>query len=60
MGNQAFVLRVQALAPDRAASNQEIWKAQRASPKTLHDWLHELPSRHEAIVAAHRQSHMSL
>ncbi|MDR7151524.1 DNA-directed RNA polymerase specialized sigma24 family protein [Hydrogenophaga palleronii] len=33
---------------------------QRASPKTLQDWLAELPSRDEAIVAAHRYSHMSL
>jgi DNA-directed RNA polymerase specialized sigma24 family protein len=33
---------------------------QRASPKTQQDWLAELPSRDEAIVAAHRYSHMRL
>ena len=60
LGDEAFVLRMQALASDRAVGDKEIPKAQRASPKTLQDWLNELPTRDEAIVAAHRHSHLSL
>lgn len=60
LGDEAFVQRMQALATDRAVSDKEIPKAQRASPKTLQDWLAEMPSRDEAIVAAHRESHISL
>lgn len=60
LGDEAFVVRMQALASDRAVSDQEIPRAQRASPKTLQDWLNELPSRDAAILAAHRQSHLSL
>ncbi len=60
LGDEAFVVRMQALATDRAVSDQEIPRAQRASPKTLQDWLNELPSRDAAILAAHRQSHLSL
>ena len=60
LGDEAFVLRMQALASDRAVSDKEIPKAQRASPKTLQDWLNEMPSREEAIVAAYRHSQLSL
>ncbi|MBA4260929.1 MAG: transposase [Comamonadaceae bacterium] len=60
LGDEAFVLRMQALASDRAVSDREIPKAQRASPKTLQDWLNTMPSRDEAIVAAHRHSQWSL
>lgn len=60
LGDEAFVQRMQALATDRAVGDKEIPKAQRASPKTLQDWLAEMPSRDEAMVAAHRQSHISL
>jgi len=59
LGDEAFVLRMQALASDRAVSDKEIPKAQRASPKTLQDWLDTMPSRDEAIVAAHRHSQLS-
>lgn len=51
---------MQALASDRAVSDKEIPKAQRACPKTLQDWLDTMPSRDEAIVAAHRHSQLSL
>jgi putative transposase len=60
LGDEAFVLRMQALASDRAVSNKEIPKVQRASPKTLQDWLALMPSRDEAIVAAHRHSQLSM
>lgn len=60
LGDEAFVQRMLALASDRTVSNKEIPKAQRASPKTLQDWLVELPSRDEAIVAAHSHSQLSL
>jgi putative transposase len=60
LGNEAFVLRMQALASNRAVSDKEIPKAQRASPKTLQDWLGLMPSRDEAIVAAHRHSQLSM
>lgn len=60
LGDEAFVLRMQALASDRAVSDKEIPKAQRASPKTLQDWLDTMPNRDEAIVAAHRHSQLSL
>lgn len=60
LGDEAFVFRMQALATDRAVSDKEIPKAQRASPRTLQDWLATMTSRDEAIVAAHRHSHMSL
>ena len=60
LGDEAFVLRMQALASDRAVSDKEIPKAQRASPKTLQDWLLAMPNRDEAIVAAHRHSQLSL
>jgi putative transposase len=60
LGDEAFVLRMQALAADRAVSDKEIPKAQRASPKTLQDWLDTMPSRDEAIVAAHRYSRLSM
>lgn len=35
LGDEGFILRMQALASDRAVSDKEIPKAQRASPKTL-------------------------
>jgi hypothetical protein len=60
LGEEAFVLRMQALASDRAVINKEIPKAQRASPKTLQDWLALMPNRDEAIVAAHRHSQLSM
>lgn len=60
LGDEAFVLRMQALASDRAVSSKEIPKAQRASPKALQDWLALMPSRDEAIVAAHRHSQLSM
>jgi DNA-directed RNA polymerase specialized sigma24 family protein len=60
LGDEAFVQRMQALASDRAVSDKAIPRVQRASPKTLQDWLAEMPSRDEAIVAAHRRSHISL
>ena len=60
LGDEAFVVRMQALATDRAVSDKEVPKAHRASPKTLQNWLAEMPSRDEAIVAAHRQSHITL
>lgn len=60
LGDEAFVLRMQALASDHAVSNKEIPKAQRASPKALQDWLALMPSRDEAIVAAHRHSQLSM
>ncbi len=60
LGDEAFVLRMQALASDRAVNNKEIPKAQRASPKTLQDWLAEFPNRDEALVAAHRYSQLSM
>ena len=60
LGDEAFVLRMQALASDRAVSDKAVPRAQRAHPKTLQDWLAELPDRDAAIVAAHRQSHWSL
>jgi AraC-like DNA-binding protein len=60
LGDEAFVLRMQALASDRAVSNKEIPKAQRASPKTLQDWLGLMPNRDEAIVAAHQHSRLSM
>jgi len=60
LGDEAFVQRMQALAADRAVSDKEIPKAQRASPNTLQDWLDTMPSRDEAIVAAHRHSQLSL
>jgi RNA polymerase sigma factor (sigma-70 family) len=41
-------------------TDKAIPRVQRASPKTLQDWLNEMPTRDEAIVAAHRQSHLSL
>jgi putative transposase len=41
-------------------SDKEIPNAQRASPRTLQDWLNTMPSRDEAIVAAHRHSLLSL
>jgi hypothetical protein len=54
--DEAFVLRMQALASDRAVSDKEIPKAQRASPKSRQDWLALMPSRDDAIAAAHRHS----
>ena len=60
LGDEAFVLRMQALASDRAVIDKEIPKAQRASPKTLHDWMAELPNRDEALLAAHRYSQLSM
>lgn len=60
LGDEAFVQRMQALATDRAVSDKAIPRTQRASPKTLQDWLDTIPSRDEAILAAHRQSHISL
>lgn len=56
LGDEAFVLRMQALALDRAVSDKEIPKALRASPKSLQDWLALMPSRDDAMVAAHRHS----
>lgn len=63
LGDEAFVVRMQALAADHLVSDKEIPKAQRASPKTLQDWLLEMPGhggRDPAIVAAHRQSQLSM
>ena len=60
LGDEAIVLRMQALASDRAVGSKEIPKAQRASPKTLQDWLAELSKREEAIWAAHRHSQLSM
>jgi DNA-directed RNA polymerase specialized sigma subunit len=60
LGDAAFVLRMQALATDRAVSDKAIPRTQRAHPKTLQDWQAELPDRDAAILAAHRQSHWSL
>jgi hypothetical protein len=60
LGDEAFVLRMQALASDRAVSDKEIPKAHRASTKTLQDWLNTMPSQDDAIVAAHRHSQLSL
>lgn len=60
LGDEAFVLRMQALASHRAVSSKEIPKAQRASPKTLQDWMAELPNRDEALLAAHRHSQLSM
>lgn len=51
---------MQALASDRAVSDKKITKAQRASPKTLQDWLRQMPSRDETIVVAHRHSPLSM
>ncbi len=60
LGDEAFVLRMQALASDRAVSAKEIPKALRASPKSLQDWLTLMPSRDDAMVAAHRHSQWSM
>lgn len=60
LGDDAFVERMQALASDQAVSSKEVPRVHRASPKSLQDWLQEMPSRDEAIVAAHMQSQWSL
>ena len=60
LGNEDFVVRMQALASDRAVSDTEIPKTQRANPNTLQDWLAQLPSRDDAILAAHRHSKISM
>jgi putative transposase len=60
LGDEAFVLRMQELASDRAVSNKEMPKAPRASPKTLQDWLALMPCRNEAIVTAYRHSQLNM
>ncbi|KRD13494.1 transposase [Acidovorax sp. Root267] len=60
LGNEDFVLRMQALTSDRAVSAKEIPKQQRASPKSLQDWLAECPTRDQALVQAHYASQISL
>lgn len=59
LGDDDFVLRMQALASDSivsAISAKEIPKTQRASPKSLQDWLALCPTRVQALVQAHYAS----
>lgn len=60
LGDDDFVLRMQALASDRTVSAKEIPKTQRASPKSLQDWLALCPTRDQALVQAHYASQISL
>lgn len=60
LGDEDFVLRMQALASDRTVSAKEIPKTQRASPKSLQDWLASSPTRDQALVQAHYASQISL
>lgn len=59
LGDDDFVLCMQALASDRtvsAISAKEIPKTQRASPKSLQDWLALCPRLDQALVQAHYAS----
>lgn len=60
LGNEDFVLRMQALASSRAVSDKEVPKAQRANPKSLQEWLALCPTRDQALHEAHYVSHISL
>ena len=60
LGDEDFVLRMQALASNRAVSAKEVPKAQRASPKSLQDWLALCPTRDQALYQAHYASQISL
>lgn len=60
LGDKDFVLRMQALASNRAVSAKEVPKAQRASPKSLQDWLALCPMRDQALYQAHYASQISL
>ena len=60
LGDEDFVLRMQALASNRAVSAKEVPKAQRASPKSLQDWLALCPTREQALYQAHYASQISL
>ena len=60
LGDEDFVLRMQALASNRAVSAKEVPKAQRASPKSLQDWLALCPTREKALYQAHYASQISL
>lgn len=60
LGDEDFVLRMQALTSDRAVSSKEVPKAQRASPKSLHDWMGLCATRDQAMFQAHYASQISL
>jgi putative transposase len=60
LGDADFVQRMQALAEGRRQSNREVPMAQRAQPLGLQDWLARSPTREAALVAAHRQSGLSM
>jgi len=51
---------MQALASNRAVSAKEVPKAQRASPKSLQDWLALCPTRKQALYQARYASRISL
>lgn len=56
LGDDAFVQRMQAKAPAQLQGCADIPIAQRASPRTLQQWLQICPDRASALRAAHVHS----
>lgn len=60
LGDADFVMRMQALADDRALAARDIPRAQRAATCTLQDWLDTSPSRDAALWGAYRESGLTM
>ena len=60
LGDEAFVQRMQTLVGPAQRADVEVPRAQRTLPVTLAQWLRRCATRDEAILRAHRESHLSM
>lgn len=60
LGDDDFVLRMQALAPESGVAAKAVPAAQRSTPRTLAHWLAECSTREEALRCAHVHSGISM
>lgn len=60
LGDTHFVQRMQDLASNARINNKETPKTQRATPRTVAQWLEICNSREVAIGKAHRESRLSM
>ena len=60
LGDDAFVQRVQKLAPAASLRSRSVPRAQRTRPVSLSQWMNNCATRQEALYRAHTESGMTM
>jgi putative transposase len=60
LGDEDFVMRMQALADRRALAARDVPRSQRATTRSLQDWLATSPTREAALWGAYRESGLTM